>query len=147
MKHLLSLCLLILSMSAQAAGSLPFFRDFDSLAADDTRALLMLFSQPDCAYCDLVRNEFLLPLHQQPPQGLQIRELKVPGTQPVNDADGQALSARELAHRYGINFFPSVLLIAPDGRALGAPLVGISSRDFYGHYLDQAITAALQQQP
>lgn len=108
-----------------------------------TRAMLVLFSQPDCSYCDLVRNEFLLPLQQKPPRGLAIREFKVAEADSLLDIEGNPLSPQAFASRYDIRFFPTVALIGTSGELLAEPLIGIGSKDFYGYYLDQAINQAL----
>jgi hypothetical protein len=40
---------------------------------------------------------------------------------------------------------PTVMLFSPRGVALGEPLVGFGSADYYGYFLDQHIDAALAQ--
>ncbi len=144
MKRLLSfLCLFISSLSlAETLEPLTKL----SNAPGTQKAVLVLFSQPDCSYCDLVREEFLRPLHINPPEGLAIRELKVATASPIQAADGSFIHAADFALRLNVRFFPSVLLLSPDGeQQLTEPLIGISSRDFYGYYLDQAITQALNK--
>jgi len=143
--RLLAALLLLFSAHLQATEKLPWFIGFEALKSNDTtpKVLVLLFSQPDCHYCDQVRTDFLLPLqHQQRPE-LAIRELKIPGSGDVLDPLNERLSADAFARRYAISFFPSVLMLSMQGDALAAPLIGISSPDFYGYYLDQAIEQAL----
>ncbi|MBV0931980.1 thioredoxin domain-containing protein [Marinobacterium weihaiense] len=145
MKRTLALLLLLVCLPLQAGDRLPYFSGFDTLSrtAPNARVLVMLFSQPDCRYCDLVREEFLLPLQSQQRTDLAIRELKVPSDTEVRNATQQLVTPGTFAKQYAIAFYPSVLVISPDGTPLGEPLIGISSRDFYGFYLDQAINKAL----
>ncbi|MBP0048969.1 hypothetical protein H9C73_09480 [Marinobacterium sp. AK62] len=144
MKWVLSACALLLSSSvaAQALQPLTSLKALDSMTPRP-RAVLILFSQPDCRFCDLVREEFLVPLEQQPPQGLVIREYKVATAPAITDSDGSTLTPSAFASRYNVRFYPTVSLISPAGEPLADPLIGISSTDFYGYYLDQAINDAL----
>jgi len=141
-----ALLLTLLLVSGQAAAQhLPPLTSLADIGSKntDTRAMLVLFSQPDCSYCDVVRSEFLLPLQQQPPKGLSIREFKVAEADSLLDREGNVIAPQAFARRYDIRFFPTVALIGPDGDLLSKPLIGISSREFYGYYLDQAISQAL----
>ncbi len=145
MRYLVPLLLLLLSLPSKAADGLAHFTGFDALRDihPEPQLLVLLFSQPECGYCDQVRNEFLLPLQQQHRRELVIRELKVPGFEDVRDRDHNWLTPQAFARRYAISFYPSVLMLSLDGAPLAEPLVGISSTDFYGYYLDQTIEQAL----
>lgn len=145
MSRLIALLWLLLAWPAAAQPALTEYTGFDEFERTPVRprVIVLLFSQPECGFCDQVRNDFLLPLtHQQRPE-LAIRELKVPGFGAVRSADGQLLEPAAFARRYGIRFYPSVLMLDRRGQALTEPLIGISSADFYGYYLDQAIEQAL----
>lgn len=144
MRQLATLALCLISSLANAQTLPPLTQ----LGHDnrEEHVWLVLFSQPDCSYCDLVRNEFLLPLQKHPPQGLAIRELKVATAGPVTTTQGDQISARDFAKGLNVRFYPSVLLLDEEGQSLTEPLVGISSRDFYGFYLDQAIDQALHKE-
>ncbi len=145
MKYLAPLLMLLFSLHTLAAEELTRFDNFGAIReqSPDARLLILLFSQPECGYCDLVRNEFLLPLQHQHRPELVIRELKVPGFDDVQDRHNHSLSAEAFAHHYAIHFFPSVLILDLEGTPRAEPLVGISSSDFYGYYLEQAIDQAL----
>ncbi|MBA4501948.1 thioredoxin domain-containing protein [Marinobacterium marinum] len=145
MKLFFALLLILPALPAKAAETLPYFTGFEPLRAQTPapQILVLLFSQPECVYCDLVRGDFLLPIHRKQQSELIVRELKVPGAGMIKTGDHQPETPSTFAQRYGIKFFPSVLMLGLDGMALGEPLVGISSRDFYGYYLDQAIEQAL----
>ncbi|GAA0683771.1 hypothetical protein GCM10009104_06220 [Marinobacterium maritimum] len=148
MRFLAPLLLILFSLPSKASDGLTFFTGFDVLRDTQAEAqvLILLFSQPECGYCDQVRDGFLLPLQQQQRPELVIRELKVPGFEDVRNRDNQVMTPRAFAQSYAINFYPSVLMLSLDGAPLTEPLVGISSVDFYGYYLDQAIEQALAVQ-
>ncbi len=40
-----------------------------------------------------------------------------------------------------VHFAPTVIVFTPDDQPAGKRLVGLSSEDFYGGYMDQAIDA------
>ncbi len=144
MKKLFALCVLLTSTLC-SAETLPPLTQLEA-GQNKQKALLVLFSQPNCSYCDLVRNEFLTPLQHNPPEGLSIHELKVATASPIQTADGSLIKPADFALRLNVRFYPSVLLLSPDGEEqLSEPLIGISSRDFYGYYLDQAIAQALDK--
>lgn len=146
MKYLAPLLLMLFSLPIQAADGLTPFTGFDRLYNSNNqppRVLILLFSQPECGYCDLVRNDFLLPLQRQHRPELVIREIKIPGFEEVRNRENHLLAPDAFARSYAISFYPSVLMLALDGTPLAEPLVGISSADFYGYYLDQTIEQAL----
>jgi thioredoxin-related protein len=53
------------------------------------------------------------------------------------------VSVRDFAKRYGIRAVPTVIVFDGGGAQVTQPLVGLSSVDFYGLYLEQAIEAGL----
>lgn len=94
--------------------------------------LVLLVSRSDCAYCLEVRRNYLLPLLREGAPRLRVREL---------ESDRGASPA--LLARLGARFYPTVLFLGRDGRALAEPLVGLDQAGFYGAYLDQRLQQAL----
>ena len=95
----------------------------DSDAAAKTgRALVVLVSLEGCPYCLAVRRAYLAPLRETGQPVVQV-ELK---------------DARHL----GIRVAPTVLFLGAGAREVAPRLVGYSSPDFYGAYLDQRLAAA-----
>ena len=91
-------------------------------AARSGRALVVLVSLEGCPYCLAVRRAYLAPLRESGQPVVQV-ELK---------------DARSL----GIRMAPTVLFLGRGGRELAPRLVGYSSPDFYGSYLDERVAAA-----
>lgn len=141
-KQLTALCLLTVAFSAQAKDSLLRATDFSNTDSHQNKHVyVVLVSRYDCSYCDLVREDFLLPLERQSNQAYpaQIRELKVDSDKLLVDFDGAQISPKKFAARYNASFTPTLLFLNQDGAQVHQKLVGISNKEFYGYYLDQAI--------
>lgn len=138
--------LMLVAVQAVAEVGLEPLRD---LRADARHAacrgqpLALLFSTEGCGFCRTVRELYLQPIlrdGQYP--GIVIREVDTSSKDRVTDFNGEVTSMQDLAYRYDTWLVPVVVLLDPDGEILADPMVGISSQDYYGYYLDKAIEAA-----
>ncbi len=131
-------------------------------AARDGSVIVALFSLPGCPYCEAIRREQLRHLaREQAAQRLRVVEYDLtdrtpfagtpahaPGAaQPASgaaDASGAVLprSAAALAASLDVRVAPTVAFLGPDGKEIAERLVGYSSPEFYGAYLDQRIAQA-----
>ncbi|MES2976753.1 MAG: thioredoxin fold domain-containing protein [Pseudomonadota bacterium] len=111
-------------------------------AAAVREPLVLLVSLPGCPYCELVRRNYLLPMRAE---GLHAWQLDVTDRRlPVQDFTGQPSTGAALAARWRASFTPTVLFFDARGTELADRLTGIASPDFYGSYLDDAISRARQ---
>ena len=109
--------------------------------------LLLEFSATDCPYCQQVEQDFLVPLliNAAYRDRILVRRLLVnPGTA-VTDFDGVRRSAGELVQRYRARVTPTLVFLDATGHELTEHLVGISTPELYGGYLDACIDTALLQ--
>lgn len=108
--------------------------------------LLIMFSLDNCPYCRVVRQDFLDPMQLSGDYRNKVlmRILKMDGTL-VTDFDGRRIPVDDLAVRYGASVAPTVVLLNHRGQMLTERLLGISTPDFYGAYLDTAIDKSLQR--
>ena len=51
----------------------------------------------------------------------------------------------DLAQRYGAPMTPTVIFVNPEGHELSLRLIGMTTVDFYGGYLDQGIDQSLHK--
>lgn len=109
--------------------------------------ILIMFSMTHCPYCVVVREEFLKPMLRNPDYAdrVIIREIHTDDYGTLRDFDGQPVTADELAHRYHASLAPTVVFLDADGRELAKRLVGITTVDYYGGFLDEAIDSSLQR--
>ncbi len=109
--------------------------------------ILIMFSMRDCQYCDVVREEFLKPMLRSGDYAERVimLELYSDSHAQLRDFNGQLISASVLIQRYKAGFAPTVVFLDSQGKELAERLIGITTRDFYGGFLDEAIDESLQR--
>ncbi len=108
--------------------------------------LLLMFSLDDCPYCMVVREEFLDPMQRNDDyrDKVLMRILKMDEAY-ITDFDGSRIAVDDLALRYGASIAPTVVLLDHQGKLLTERLLGLTTPDFYGGYLDEAIELSLRR--
>ena len=147
MLHLIRLLFALLLSAPALAGTahVPELPSADNLQQQASEAqaankpLVLLFSLPDCAYCRVVRQNYLWPMLRESSAAERpvIRELMMTGRQSIRDFDGSPTTPAALARRYGVQVSPTLVFVDADGEMLTDPLVGGDSQ-FYLAYLDRA---------
>lgn len=143
----LTLALTLGPTPARAESRLPGPRDLASEASSNARegrALLVLFSQHGCPWCERVRREFLLPIQNNEDYRLRIalRQIDIDRNTALRDFAGRATTHAAFARAQGVRLYPTVMLFGPAGERLADPLVGFTGSDYYGAHLDQRIDQA-----
>lgn len=143
-------CLAALFVAAPAWAQMTAARDLAAdarLAAERKVPLLVLFSESGCPWCERARQEFLLPMQRNAEYHgkVMMREVGTDSSAMLVDFSGKTTTQAEFARRSHVSMTPTVLLLGPRGQALGEPLVGFTSADYYGYFLDQRIDSALAQ--
>jgi thioredoxin-related protein len=107
--------------------------------------VLVMFSRPNCAYCDQVLKEFLEPMQRNAEYRGKVimRLVKAGSNAPLRDFSGGMTTHAEFALEHGVGMVPAIHLYDSWGASLAEPLVGLSTPDYYGHFLDQRIDEAL----
>ncbi len=150
----LASCRLILLLAAAfpataAAASAPIAPARD-LAHDGRLArtrgapVLIVFTRPDCRYCDRVIDHYLVPMQRHPDVTgpLLIRRLDITSSARLIDFRGRATSGRAFAASLKVDFAPTIIVFMPDGTPGAPPLVGLGPEDYYGGFLDNTVAAA-----
>ena len=108
--------------------------------------ILIMFSRQGCPYCDVVREEFLKPMLRSGDYKDRVIMLEIHSDSyaQLRDFNGQMIGAEALAQRYRASFAPTVVFLNHQGKELVERLIGITTRDFYGGFLDEAIDQSLQ---
>lgn len=113
--------------------------------ADHKILLILLLSRSDCHFCHEVRINYLSPLVRNfSNKKLVIRELQTDVVNSLIGLDGKQISVNELLRQLKVNFFPTVVFLGANLEMLAEPLIGLNNSGFYGAYLDQRITIAMQ---
>lgn len=135
---------------AFAEATLPPARDFreDARGADHhPRLVVVLFSLPDCPYCDQIRREQLIPLARDRTWTgrLVVREVSIVGTRPLVDFHGSRTTEAAFARAAQAKFSPTVAFFDPAGEQVVPAIIGARLPDFYGAYLSDAIDSGLSK--
>ena len=125
-------------------AELPPARDFHADAnalGKQPRLVVVLFSIPDCPYCEQIRREQLLPLVRDRglADSLVVREVSIGGARTLVDFQGVPTTEAAFAREAQAKFSPTVAFFAPTGNQVAPAIVGARLPDFYGAYLDDAI--------
>ena len=138
----------VLLGGCSAAGeTLPVAAD---LRADAQRAraqrlpIVLFFHSASCPFCREVEASYLKPLqknNEKTPRFL-LRSVEVSQTRPLVTFNGTKTDFRAFARQQGVTLVPHLRFLGPDGEVLAADLVGLTTREFYGGYLEDSISAA-----
>jgi thioredoxin-related protein len=117
----------------------------ESLAASLDQALrvkqplVVMVSLHGCAFCKVVRENYLQPLRAS---GLQVVQIDMRDNRALVDFDGTALTHDAWVRKQGIKLAPTMLFFGAQGREVATRLKGAYLPDFYGAYLDEQLAAA-----
>jgi thioredoxin-related protein len=146
----LLLCWLVVFFAWPVAANeaLPEAKDLQRDAQEAARngaPLVLFFAADSCHYCKTVEDLYLGPMAQSDLYRgrVQIRMIQIERDTPVRGFDGRLTTHRALAQRLGVKLTPDVKFVDPQGKELVPDLLGLSSPDFYGSYLDESVQAAI----
>jgi thioredoxin-related protein len=147
-QYLAWLCAILAWASMPAGAAVPPVSDLqkDAQAARAIDgAILIVLTGDHCVYCKRVLNEFLIPMSGNRTYQAKVvmRRLVVSDDRAIRDFEGRPTTPRKLARQYGYSLVPTVILLDGKGRVLAKPVVGLTTVDYYGMYLDEAIDTAL----
>ncbi len=140
-----------LSMLCSGAGAkVPLARDLEVAgrqAVSDCKPLLLEFSALACEYCRLLETEVLNPtlLNRDYDKRVLMRKLLIDRPVRIRGFDGNRISAEQLAQKYRVYVTPTLLFVDAQGVELAERMVGVTTLDFYGGYLDNALDDARQK--
>jgi thioredoxin-related protein len=135
-------------VSAAHAAPLPVVSDLEvaaKIAREQSAPVFVAFTLKRCPYCNTARREYWAPMNgaEQWRGKVVMVELELDGAIALRDFDGKATTPRDFAKRFSIRSVPTVIVFDTLGVPAAAPVIGLSSGDFYGAYLEQAIDASL----
>lgn len=106
--------------------------------------LLLEFASVNCEYCTLLEEEVLQPtlLNREYDRRVLMRKLVVDGSDLLRGFDGKPVLASKLASDYKVFVTPTLLFVDSRGEELAQRMVGVTTLEFYGGYLDQALDAS-----
>ncbi len=138
---------LLLSSCSEARDTLPVAVDLRAdgqLARAQRLPIVLFFHSTTCPYCREVEDLYLTRLQKEneiQPQFL-LRAIEISQKQALVTFDGTRTDQRTFAKRQGVTLVPHLRFLGPDGEALAPDLAGLTTRDFYGAYLENSISSA-----
>jgi thioredoxin-related protein len=138
-----------LTPTAWAENIIPQASDFRALQQEMRRKglpLLLAFRADYCGFCRQLETEHLEPMLRsgQYDSRILIRRFDMGSDQTVIDFNGDKINADEFAERHQASLTPTLLFLDAEGKEVAERLLGYNSPDFYGAYLEQAISTAQQ---
>jgi thioredoxin-related protein len=133
---------------AKGSAAVPLAQDL-SLEAKAAEArhlpILVMFSRPNCNYCTRVLKEFLEPMQRNAEYRDKVIMLQVKSGSraKLRDFSGGMTTHDDFARENGVGMVPAIHFYDSWGNSLAEPLVGLSTPDYYGGFLDQRIDEAL----
>ena len=138
---------MVATTAASFAAGIPLARDLMLAGRQAERAcvpLLLEFSADDCHFCALLEEEVLNPtlLDRDYEQRVLMRKLILDRGTKLRNFSGKSINASDLANQYKVFVTPTLLFVDRQGKELAERMVGVTTLEFYGGYLDQALDAA-----
>lgn len=131
------------TLANAAAATLPnakSLRDELAMALKVGNPLLVLVSLDACPYCKVVRDHYLGPMRVQ--DSLPVVQVNMHSNAALQDFRGTAQTHDKMVRTWQIRIAPSVLFFGADGAEVAPRLIGASSTDYYGSYLEQRLSQA-----
>ncbi len=144
------LCLLFLASPVLADSSLKTVKHlgelFDVLASRQLPALV-LFTTDDCAYCEALRKNYLLPMMRSGEYDKKIvfRQLYMGEYNLLRDQKGELIGGDQIALHYGVEVSPTIVFLDAQGKEVGKRIIGVSGADYFDKTLSQHISDACKQ--
>jgi thioredoxin-related protein len=111
-------------------------------AESGCKPLLLEFSASSCSYCQVLEEEVLNPtvLDRDYDRRVLMRKVLIDGSERLTDFDGsKSINTGQLARRYKVHVTPTLVFVDSQGQELAKQMVGVTTLEFYGGYLDAAL--------
>lgn len=137
-------CAMLLAGPTAAAGGLVHAKNFQADARNAAKRkvpVMVLFTTPNCPYCEQVKREYLLPMQKDPAYRARvlIREVTINSSAPMTGFDGTLTTEGAFAAAHKVYLVPTVMVFDTQGNAASEPVVGLLIPDYYFGYLLSAI--------
>ncbi len=133
---------------AEDSAEVPIAHD---LAADAQEAktrgvpIMLVFGSRNCTFCLILNRDFLRPMRRNPEYEAKVmmRRIDTTANAALRDFSGKTTTHARFAKEHRIKLTPTIKWFDSEGHEPTEPLIGLSTPDYYGGFLDQRIDAAL----
>jgi len=138
------------SMAEAESDDIPKALDLQKdglLAQEKGLPVLLEFTMHGCPFCLEIEEEILRPMigSGEYDHKVLVRNVKIDDDLKITDFNGESITYEDLAYRYNVTVVPTLILVHGNGQPMDLEMVGVTTIDFYGAYLDQAIESALKK--
>ena len=119
-------------------------RDTARQAEAQNLPILIMFGADECPYCELLKEDFLIPMiiSGDYTDKIILREVHISSQSGIIDFSGRKISVSEFARRYKVRLFPTMVFIDSNGQMLVENIIGITTPSLFGGTLDDKIYKA-----
>jgi len=151
-RSLFFVCLLLFFNTAQAdiqadvkIGTLEDLAELKLQAEKKGLPVLLLFTAEHCEYCEIIKDEFLLPMIRSGDYDSTIlfRQVYIESYHHLRNEKGEEITGDVLAKKYNIIVTPTIVFIDSVGKEITGRLVGVGNVYYFGGTLDKHIEQAV----
>jgi len=128
-----------------AISSLRNFSALSEEAASNNKIIMLEISASYCDYCRTLEEEIIKPMLRSGDytKDVLIRRLEIDDSYSINNISGEKTTPAELAEKFKIKITPTLLFLDADANEVSERILGVYSLDFYGGYVDEALSNGL----
>lgn len=99
--------------------------------------ILVMFSAPDCSYCELVKRKVIEPMSElaEYKNKVILRHILYSSSEEIIDFSGEHSTHERFSFKYATDFYPTLILLDDYGAVLGKK-IGVTLIDEYWTDLD-----------
>lgn len=125
-------------------------KDWQAVVAESSAQrvpILVMVDQEDCPFCHRVEHEFLAALmaNEDWREKAIYGKISIDYGETIVNGDGKTVATREFLKDYQPDFTPTILYLDAALNPLADPIIGLSTPDYYGYYLEQGLVQAIDR--
>ena len=122
------------------------FFDDGQIAQHKQTPILVMFSAPDCPYCEVVKREVIEPMSEleEYKNKVILRHVFYSSLEEIIDFSGRTSNHSKFSFTYGTSFYPTLMLLDHRGNILDKK-IGVTLVETYWTELDALIEQATKK--
>lgn len=114
------------------------------LASQNKLPVLVFFAGLECEFCEALEEDHLgsMAHSNEYKDKVIIRKVFIDDYDDFRDFEGNKVSSEDFSDRFSIRVTPTIVLMDHKGQSLTKKILGYNRSDFFGVYLDEAISEA-----
>lgn len=114
------------------------------LARKQKTPILILFSEHSCPYCEIAKEEVLIPISKLKSykNKVIIREVVVGNDNKFYDFYNNPTDGDDFRFKYSVNFYPTIIFVDYYGNRIMPDIIGIIDTEFYWQKIDKSLNVS-----